>query len=188
MKKPSVLIFLFILSLIFSTKTNKQNFLSEKFSMKTSSFVLAGIIKIKKDEISNYKLLKCSEEERNNIYYIISSMGEKNKLWLLLHRGDLNQKGDEIRGVHPLKFLEVIFANPYLKSCMANIFQDYFKKNGFISGLSPNMSKELKKGKLQNYLKDFIKAISLHETYFESLMEFAKQEDWEGFVYFLYNH
>src|SRR5579872_272699 len=102
-----------------------------------------------------YKDLVCTEADRANIYEIVSTMAEKGKLGLLFQQNHLREVGAQINHVHPLKFLAVILKDPHLKSCMFNIWDDYFKRNGFIDGLFPFFTREAEKGKLDIHLKDF---------------------------------
>lgn len=159
-------------------------------NMQHSGFYLpvAGLVKVKPDKDKNkpFKDLRCTEEDKETITYIIASMGTKSWTWLWMHEGELNKKGDEISGVHPLKFLSVVFQDEYLKKvCMPSIFKSSLKRNGFLDGLAPNMTKEAQKGKLQKYLKDFMKEINLDASHTDALMEFIEQKDWHGFVYYL---
>lgn len=147
-----------------------------------------GFIKIKPDKNKNksFKNLRCTEQDKENITYIITCMGEKGKFWLLGNKGDLDRRGDEILDVHPLKFLSVVFQDEYLKKvCVPEILNDYFKRSNFISRLGANMTKEAQKGTLQKYLKDFMKEVHLDSSHFNALMEFVEERDWRGFVSYL---
>lgn len=149
---------------------------------------LAGFIKIKPDRNKNksFKQLKCTEKDKENITYIITSMGENSKFALLGNKAELDKRGDEILDVHPLKFLSVVFQDEYLKKvCIPNILDDYFKRTNFIKRLGANMTLETQKGTVQKYLKDFMKEIHLTLSHFDALMEFVEERDWRGFVTYL---
>jgi len=135
----------------------------------------------KPTEIS-YKELICTEQDKAYIYAIISTMAENGTLSLLFKQSELKEMGAQINHVHPLKFLSSIFTNPNLKSGMANIWDDYFKKNGFLDGLAPSLSRELEKGKLMQYLAEFAAEIGVKE---ESLRPYFEARDWENLVLFL---
>jgi hypothetical protein len=129
-----------------------------------------------------YKDLVCTEADRMNIYEIISTMAEKGKLGLLFQQNHLREVGSQINHVHPLKFLAVIIKDPHLKSCMFYIWDDYFKRNGFLDGLTPSLTREAEKGKLDAYIKDFADDIGAsHET----LKSYFDVRDWENMVLFL---
>ena len=48
------------------------------------------------------------------------------------HKKRLNKIGDELRYLHPFKFLGYIFSNPDLKNHMATIFNDWLLKPNFL--------------------------------------------------------
>ncbi|EKE08696.1 MAG: hypothetical protein ACD_17C00043G0004 [uncultured bacterium] len=131
---------------------------------------------------TSYHDLECSEQDRANIHIIIATMAEKGKLALLFQQSALREIGAQINHVHPLKFLAVIFKEPYLKSCMSYIWDDYFKRNGFLDGLGPSLFREAEKGKLDLYLEPFAKEIGLQK---EDLKPYTDVHDWENLVLYL---
>ena len=131
---------------------------------------------------TSYQELICTEQDRAHIYEIISTMAEKGKLGLLFQQNHLRELGAQINHVHPLKFLASIFKDPHLKSCMYYIWDDYFKRNGFLDGLGPSLTRETEKGKLDFYLKDFAVDIGVAP---EILKIYVDIRDWENLVLFL---
>jgi hypothetical protein len=154
------------------------------FLMLFSSSGMASIIKKPpaKAVETSYEELVCTEQDRMNIYEIISTMAEKGKLGLLFQQNHLREIGAQINHVHPLKFLATIFKDPHLKSCMYYIWDDYFKRNGFLDGLGPSLTREAEKGKLELYLKDFAMDINISG---ETLKAYIDVRDWENMVLFL---
>lgn len=154
------------------------------FCLTLSFSSFASIIKkppVKSTEIT-YKDLACTEDQKTYIYEIISTMAEKGKLSLLFNQTHLKELGDRISDVHPLKFLSVIFSDPYLKSCMMVVWSDYFKRTGFMDGLAPSLTREMEKGKLMSYLKDFAKDVNVSV---EHLQGYFDAHDWDNLVLFL---
>lgn len=146
--------------------------------------VKASIIRrppVKASELK-YNDLLCTEEQKAYIYEIVSAMGEKGKLSLLFQQDHLKELGERVNDVHPLKFLEVVFTNPYLKNCMMVVWNDRFKRNGFLEGLIPSIAREIEKGKFQIYIPDFAKEIGVNP---EHLQGFIVTQDWENFIAFL---
>jgi hypothetical protein len=135
-----------------------------------------------KQEDLSYKELPCSEQDKTHIFEIISTMAENGKLSLLFKQNHLRELGSHIDHVHPLKFMSTIFTNAHLKSCMFYIWDDSFKKSGFLSGLGPSMTLEAEKGKLNQYIPDFANEL---EVSAESLKPYFESRDWENLVYFL---
>ncbi len=129
-----------------------------------------------------YKDLPYTEQDRAHIYEIISTMAEKGKLGLLFQQNHLRELGAHINHVHPLKFLASIFKDPYLKSSMYYIWNDYFKRNGFLEGLAPSLTREAEKGKLDMYIKDFAADLGISA---EAVKTYFDARDWENLVLFL---
>ncbi len=131
---------------------------------------------------TTYGDLVCTEQDKANIYEIITTMAENGKISLLLKQGHLKALGAQINHVHPLKFLTSIFTNPRLKFCMFDLFDDYFKRNGFMDGLAPSLEKEAERGKLINYLNDFSIEMNIPA---DDVRPYFLSRDWENFVRFL---
>jgi len=126
-----------------------------------------------------YQELICTDQDKANIYEIITTLADNGKLSLLLKSGHLKQLGAQINHVHPLKFMSTIFSNPRLRMCMPDIFNDYFKRNGFMDGLGPSLERESDKGKLEQYITDFAAELNVMP---DGLRDFFKARDWENLV------
>ena len=147
------------------------------------SSLIASMIKFPPENKSEaYKDLTCTDADQANIYEIITTMAENGKISLLLKKSYLQNLGAQINHVHPLKFLSTIITHDRLKTCLYEIFDDYFKRNGFMDGIGPSLSRESDKGKLNQYIGDFCEEV---ETPREHLIKFFTTHDWEGLVRFL---
>lgn len=129
-----------------------------------------------------YTDLVCTEQDRADIYEIISTVAARGKLSLLFQQNHLREKGAQITHVHPLKFLGVIFSDPYLKNCMSYIWDDYFKRTNFIADLSGALSREADRGKLHPYLGDFAKEVGISP---EAIKGYIDTRDWGNLLLFL---
>ncbi len=159
-----------------------NNELSQNMTLDKEDLKTLSIIRPKPKQNLSYKELVCDEKDKTTIATIISWMAEHGKLWLLAHKGELNRMGDDIDHVHPLKFLETIFSNSYLKDCMFEIWDDYFKRNGFMDGLRGSLDAKVATKELHKYLPEFSKAIKIHQ---DKLAPFLDNRSWDDFVYFL---
>jgi hypothetical protein len=157
------------------------------------STLLGGIVKLPPvaeepvaTEAATYEQLTCTEEDRENIYYIISTMAENGKLTLLFqYKSDLTRRGVEIAHVHPLKFLGTIFSDPNLKECMQRIYPDYFKRTKFMNDLGESLTNRMDRGQLEPYLEEFAKEVCAPV---EAIRGYAQSRDWDGLLQFLLNH
>ena len=142
---------------------------------------IAGIVKIPSKKIyDKWEDLPCPEIDRQKIIEIITKLGTIGKIELLLHhKSHLEKIGDEVRYIHPLKFLAVIFSDPQLKSYMKVVYDDYFKWKNFIEGLSATIDKEVIKNNLDKYLDNFSKEIRL-PVY--KIKPYINKRDWPGLL------
>jgi hypothetical protein len=155
----------------------------QQLAKKTAS-PFASIIKFpppntKKDA---YKDLVCTDQDRMNIHELITILAENGKLSLLVKQSYVKNLGAQVNHVHPLKFLGVIFSNPALKMAMTDIFDDYFKRSGFMDGLGGSLSREADKGQLDPFLEDFAAEVKVPVG---ELRKFIQSRDWENLVRFL---
>ena len=65
-----------------------------------------------------YDSLKISKVDKEKIEKLITSLGEKGVVSLLLEKSKIEKLGKDVNHVHPLRFLGTIFSNPYLKKCI----------------------------------------------------------------------
>ncbi len=160
----------------------------QKVGMTQPSFAtyLAFIkVKPKPKTEKAYKDLPCSEEDAMTIHHIIRTISEKGKWWLMKHRSEMNALGDSINHVHPLKFLETIFSDELLKERMKDVFDDYFKKNGFMEGVNRGLTARSNVGELDAYIQDFANSVNAKK---EDIQPYFDSQDWEGLVrHLIYN-
>ena len=130
----------------------------------------------------SYQDLVCTEQEKSIIFEIISTTAEYGKLSLLMKWSHLKRLGTQIDHIHPLKFLSTIFENPYLKSCVNKLFDDYLKRSEFMGGTGPSLAKQAEKGNLNQYIAEFAAEVGVSP---ESIAKFFQNQDWEGLVRFL---
>jgi hypothetical protein len=129
-----------------------------------------------------YAELICTDQDKTRIHEIVTTTAENSKLHLLFKQSYLKGLGSQIDHVHPLKFLSTIITDPHLKSCLGYIWNDHFKKNGFLDGLGPALTRESEKGKLQQYIAPFSAEVGVSP---ESLRPYFDVHDWENMVFFL---
>lgn len=155
---------------------------------------LAGIIKIptgNQGEVS-YKNLICTDDDKAIIFEVISTLADNGKFDLLAKQRHLRRLEVQINHVHPFKFLGTIFSNPKLKARMIPVFDDFFKRAGFMDGLGPSLTREASKGKLLQYLDDFAMEVNVNSADIRTLYQNKdwnssdwEMRDWEKLVRFL---
>jgi hypothetical protein len=147
-------------------------------------FSLAAIIKLPPNPGVDvaYVDLVCTDEDRANIEELIKSIADNSKFSLLLNQNHLKNIGAQINHVHPLKFLAVAVSSEQLKGHLIQIFDDYFKRNGFMDGLGQSLTREAEKKKIELYLPAFAEEIGVPQ---ESMHSYIQSRDWEGLLQFL---
>ena len=129
-----------------------------------------------------YEELICTEIDRATIFEIISTLGEKGKIQLLFKKTYLNQIGDSVRHVHPLKFLSVIILQPELKKDLRRILDDYFKRSGFMEEMNTSLSLHLAQGTLLPYLSDFCAEVGIS---YDLVQKYCYKKEWDKLIQFL---
>lgn len=159
-------------------------------TLATTASISASIIKVTPKEVAKnpvvavtpYSELVCTENDKKIVAQIITTMASNNKFSLLMKKGDLEALGSEIDHLHPLKFLSAIFTQPSLKVPMYEIFDDKFKKDGFLGGLAPGLTRDANEGKLMQYVNDFSAEVKADP---EKIKEFFRTQKWEMMVRYL---
>ncbi len=153
---------------------------------------LASIIKISPPAPELYQDLVCTPQDKAIIEEIVLSISQHTKWELIWEEGRINEMGVKITQVHPLKFLSTILLNPSLKMHVIGIFDDFFKRNGFLGnrliggrpadGLGTSLTREADKNKLDQYLNGFAKEINVPV---DNIRPYFQMRDWENLVRYL---
>ena len=148
----------------------------------------AAIVKIpsKGQKNESFAELPRTAEDEVKITDLISTMGSNGKIALLLHHERrLRKMGDELRYIHPLKFIGFIFSKPDLKEHMGSIFDDFFKRINFVKDYSQAIDVFDLKNMLVIYVDDFCKEVDVNP---DKIRPFINNKDWEGLLRFLINN
>jgi len=142
------------------------------------SISLGAIIKlpVNPGQDISYEHLVCTAEDEEIIKELVTSIADNSKVTLLLKQNYFKSLGSQINHVHPLKFLSVSLSTPHLKSCLAVIFDDYFKRNGFMDGLGASLTRETEKGKIEKHFHPFAREINMPVA---KIKPFFQNQDWE---------
>ncbi len=144
----------------------------------------------------NYQLfyqLPLSDEEQQSITKLIKKLADTGYMRLLLkEQGKMDELGDKVILVHPLRFIGYIFTNPSLKRRMSKIMWDFLgqKRRGFLhghgkkEGFAKRMTKEANNKNLMQYLPGFAQSLGITVG---SIEPYFYRHDWEGLLDFLLN-
>lgn len=123
-----------------------------------------------------------TEDQTKILHKLITQIGDTGWFMLTWKQTDLEKLGAQLNNVHPLKFLAAIFTHDVLKMHMISIFDDSYKREAFLKGLSGNLETEAKGGKLLEYADDFAKTIKKDP---ETIKKHLCSLKWEEFVRYL---
>ena len=170
-------------------QTSQYEYFSQSPYHKKSLYQELGLFKRKpKAKGPSYKDLEITKKERETIQYItrVVATTPGPKLWG--KKKELTDLGETLGNVHPLKFLEAIFATEEMKEMVRTIFTGSFswaKRGQYMKGIQGGLDAKAKMNDLEPYLDDFAKAIGVKK---EEIAPFFENRDWEGLVRYLMNH
>jgi hypothetical protein len=120
--------------------------------------------------------------EKKIIEKIVTSLAEKSLPQLLLERKEMEKRGDQVRHVHPLRFMGIVFSDSYLKSCLPQFRNQAFKWSNFIGGYSDRMREELAKNNLLQHVDGFADYLNADAA---KIKEFINKGQFEDIINYL---
>ncbi len=119
--------------------------------------------------------------EFSNIHFILKTMATKTLAGLLKYKSELEETGDRVDHVHPLKFLTAVFTSEELKVHIHNI-----KKRGswiwgeFFKGLKGSLQEESEIGNLNEFMiLDFAANVKID---FKLIQNDLLNRHWDDFI------
>jgi hypothetical protein len=123
---------------------------------------------------------------KEQIIDLITTLGENGRIAIFLNHVDrLTKIGENLRPLHPLRFIGCIFSpeNAGLKKHMRKIKKSSFKWNEFFTKeLLISIQHECKKGNIFPYLVDFSTEVGKPVS---DIKPFFERNDWDGLIEFL---
>lgn len=121
-----------------------------------------------------------TQQEKDDISYIVKTLAKHNILELFGHRSSLKKAGERVNHVHPFRFLECIFTDSDLKSCMNIIKGKSMVWSDFFKGLKKSLGQEAKNNNLTStFIDDFAKRVNVKVGVISHLIQ---EKKWEDFV------
>jgi hypothetical protein len=132
---------------------------------------------------------KLTPNERQKIVYIVTTVSDTPDYKLMFKAGSLTEAGNEVKPVHPLRFLEAIFTNPGAHAAIINLWQQNNRQNGsyardrVFGGIIGSLKEEMARGNLTDAdIKDFARTVHVNPT---PLITAAHAGQWEQFINYL---
>lgn len=131
---------------------------------------------IKRDYFSPLTL-----QEGNDISYVVSTLGNRSAVGLLFKKGSLEEAGDRIGHVHPLRFFQYVLVNAELKTSFAKIDGIAWKR--FVDGMAGSLAKADARNNLsQKVIDDFAKSSQLDVSV---VQQFLDKKEWKPFISYI---
>ncbi len=106
----------------------------------------------KSEESKIYFDLRLTDDDKVIIRKIVTTLAEKNVLQLLLDKDKMEDLGQKIRPVHPMRFIGFVLGDPNLRRCLKTISKSMFKWDGFLEGYEERMREESRNDNLNRYV------------------------------------
>lgn len=127
----------------------------------------------------DYYLLPNKDDEKN-ITYMIKTLADKSLPALAFCRGDLQDAGDAVAHLHPLRFFEVVFTNEELKVGIRNMKKRKQIWPEFASGMANSFKNEAAVGNMKKeYLEEFAAKVGLDLS---KVLPLAENGKWLDFL------
>jgi hypothetical protein len=124
--------------------------------------------------------------EKMDIRFIITTLANKNIIGIALETGPLEEAGDRIDHIHPLRFLSIIFQDEELKVGIRNIRGKGWIWSQFIRGLKECLATEMSIDNISlTYIEDFCQTVGINIGF---ILPSIAQRDWDMLVDQLITH
>jgi len=116
--------------------------------------------------------------QKQGIHYIITTLGSKSTISLLWYKGNLERAGDQINGVHPLRFWKEVLTDPKLKMYSRKI--SGMPKNQMVGDFTKSFRVMADQGLIKReYVQDFIEATGLDR---QQINQMVSNGQWKQLV------
>ena len=117
-----------------------------------------------------------TENEKKDIRFIIITLATKSQFSLLFEKRALDQAGNRISHIHPLKMLSYIFTDNELKYAVKKIRGIPWRR--FAKGLGESLDKSAKRKNLtQELIADFTQTVGVNSSLISPSAEKGRWED-----------
>lgn len=147
-----------------------------------SNLELPEVVQPQEDPCLPYYELRLTPSDSHNIAKLIDYLA-MSKSKILFNKNKVEKVGDDVRVVHPLRFIGHIISTPNLKKKLKKDIEGVaFVWSNFVKGFGERMSKEKSHVNLHRYIPGFCQHLGVSE---ETVHHYIAQEKWESFVKFL---
>ena len=89
----------------------------------------------------------------------------------------MNRRGDELKVLHPMRFIGHILSDPDSYSHLKTVKSDFFKYNSFISGFNNQIAEKANEEDLLLYSSGFARHVKIEHVVVTQAIESKKYRD-----------
>jgi hypothetical protein len=130
----------------------------------------------KSEEAKIYFDLRLTDDDKIIIRKIVTTLAEKNLFQLLLDKEKMEDLGQKIRPVHPMRFIGFVLGDPNLRRCLKVISKNMFKWDGFLDGYQERMREESRNDNLNRYVPGLSDYLEVDRTIIQSYIHQGNYE------------
>lgn len=128
-----------------------------------------------------------TNEEKADIRYIVTTIANKSLISIALIKNEIEEAGDRIDHLHPLRFLMTVFSDEELKAGVRNIRGRGWLWNHFTGGIKESLSTEANIDNLKEieHVAHFAQTLNLDPNI---ILPAIRQQRWDDFIDLLITH
>jgi len=128
--------------------------------------------------------------ERADIEFIVTTLAYKSLPSVFYNKKKLEDAGDRINNVHPLRFLLVIFSDPKLNAGVRAIESRDLLWGNFVGGTYSSLKEETESNNMDEAcIQDFCMQLNINAAdAYQQISNSLRQEKWDAFMKLLFVH
>ena len=122
-----------------------------------------------------------TKTELSDLRYVLTTLAKSKLTTLLRVRSKLQEAGDRIDHIHPLRFMLTCFSDEELKGCLHSVYDRGGKVwSKFYDEIKKNFNDEANRNNLdEEYIKDFAKQLDIKPSLINSALQ---KKQWDTFM------
>lgn len=122
-------------------------------------------------------------QDKGNISYVISTLGNNSVFSLMFKQGELEQRGNATGHIHPLRYFNYVLSDDDLRGSFQRMSGRPWRE--FKEGFSRSFNKAHERNNLSDgIIADFAKDLSLDK---ERVTQLLRQQNWHRFLDYLHS-
>lgn len=120
-----------------------------------------------------------TEIQKESLEFLVSTVADNGLLKILNKEESLKKKARNVRDVHLLKLIEVVFTDPTIKTKAHKVYKDHFKWSIIKGSAAKRLAKKSKSADLEPHIASFCNTFNLDP---QKIEQYQKQEEWSSLL------